>query len=69
MNSWEDPEFRAAVERTGRRKLILAGLWTEVCIAFPALDALAAGYGVYVVADAIGGVMREDFGRLRALKS
>src|SRR3982751_1629672 len=40
MNSWEDPAFRAAVERTGRRKLILAGLWTEVCVAFPALDAL-----------------------------
>lgn len=56
MNSWEDPDFRAAVERTGRRKLILAGLWTEVCVAFPALDALAAGYEVYVVADAIGGV-------------
>jgi nicotinamidase-related amidase len=56
MNSWEDPDFRSAVERTGRRKLILAGLWTEVCVAFPALDALAAGYEVYVVADAIGGV-------------
>lgn len=58
MNSWEDPEFRAAVERTGRRKLILAGLWTEVCVAFPALDALREGYEVYVVADAIGGVSR-----------
>jgi nicotinamidase-related amidase len=58
MNSWEDPDFRAAVERTGRRKLILAGLWTEVCVAFPALDALKAGYEVYVVADAIGGVSR-----------
>lgn len=56
MNSWEDPDFRAAVERTGRKKLILAGLWTEVCVAFPALDALKAGYEVYVVADAIGGV-------------
>jgi len=56
MNSWEDPDFRAAVERTGRRKLILAGLWTEVCVAFPALDALKAGYEVYVVVDAIGGV-------------
>lgn len=56
MNSWEDPDFRAAVERTGRKKLILAGLWTEVCVAFPALDALRAGYEVYVVADAIGGV-------------
>jgi nicotinamidase-related amidase len=58
MNSWEDPEFRAAVEATGRKKLILAGLWTEVCVAFPALDALRAGYEVYVVADAIGGVSK-----------
>jgi nicotinamidase-related amidase len=58
MNSWEDEEFRQAVERTGRRKLILAGLWTEVCVAFPALDALKAGYEVFVVADAIGGVSK-----------
>src|SRR2546421_5282740 len=58
MNSWEDPDFRAAVERTGRKKLIIAGLWTEVCVAFPTLDALRAGYQVYVVADAIGGVSR-----------
>jgi nicotinamidase-related amidase len=58
MNSWEDPDFRAAVQKTGRKKLILAGLWTEVCVAFPALDALREGYEVYVVADAIGGVSR-----------
>jgi nicotinamidase-related amidase len=58
MNSWEDAEFRAAIERTGRRKLILAGLWTEVCVAFPALDALRDGYEVYFVVDAIGGVSR-----------
>jgi nicotinamidase-related amidase len=58
MNPWEDADFRAAVERTGRKKLILAGLWTEVCVALPALDALRAGYQVYVVADAIGGVTR-----------
>lgn len=58
MNSWEDAEFRAAVERTGRKRLILAGLWTEVCVAFPALDAMRAGYQVYVVVDAIGGVSR-----------
>jgi len=58
MNSWEDPEFRAAVERSGRKKLIIAGLWTEVCVAFPTLDALRAGYEVYVVVDAIGGVTR-----------
>jgi len=58
MNSWEDPDFHAAVKRTGRKKLILAGLWTEVCVAFPALDALREGYEVYVVADAIGGVSK-----------
>jgi nicotinamidase-related amidase len=58
MNSWEDPDFRGAVERTGRKNLILAGLWTEVCVAFPAVDALAAGYRVFVVSDAIGGVSR-----------
>jgi nicotinamidase-related amidase len=58
MNSWEDPDFRAAVERAQRKKLILAGLWTEVCVAFPALDALRAGYDVYFVSDAIGGVSR-----------
>ena len=58
LNSWEDPDFRAAVERTGRKKLIIAGLWTEVCVAFPALDALSEGYEVFFVADAIGGVSR-----------
>lgn len=58
MNSWEDPDFRAEVERTGRKKLIIAGLWTEVCVAFPTLDALREGYEVYVVTDAIGGVSR-----------
>ena len=58
MNSWEDPEFVAAVEGTGRKKLVIAGLWTEVCVVFPTLDALRAGYQVYVVVDAIGGVSR-----------
>jgi nicotinamidase-related amidase len=58
MNSWEDPDFREAVVRTGRKKLVIAGLWTEVCVAFPALDALREGYEVYFVADAIGGVSR-----------
>lgn len=56
MSSWEDPEFRAAIERTGRKKLIIAGLWTEVCVAFPVLDALRAGYETYFVVDAIAGV-------------
>ena len=55
MNSWEDAKIVAAVEQTGRKKLVMAGLWTEVCIVFPALQALAAGYEVYVVEDACGG--------------
>ena len=56
MNSWEDAQFRAAIEETGRKKLIVAGLWSEICVAFPVIDALQAGYEVYVVVDAIGGV-------------
>lgn len=55
INSWEDVEFRQAVEATGRKKLVMAALWTEACLTFPALDALNAGYEVYVVVDAIGG--------------
>jgi nicotinamidase-related amidase len=55
INSWEDVEFRQAVEATGRKKLIMTALWTEACLAFPALDALKAGYEVYVVVDAVGG--------------
>ncbi len=55
INSWEDTEFKAAVKATGRKKLIMTALWTEACLAFPALDALAEGYEVYVVADAVGG--------------
>ena len=55
INSWEDVEFRKAVDATGRRKLIMAALWTEACLTFPALDALREGYEVYVLADAVGG--------------
>ncbi len=55
INSWEDVEFRKAVEATGRKKLIMTALWTEACLTFPALDALTEGYEVYVVADAVGG--------------
>ncbi|WP_287879287.1 hydrolase [Aquitalea sp.] len=58
INSWEDIEFRQAVEATGRKKLVMTALWTEACLTFPALDALAAGYEVYVVADAVGGTSR-----------
>jgi nicotinamidase-related amidase len=55
VNSWEDIEFVQAVHATGRRKLILCALWTEICMAFTALDALREGYEVYPVVDAIGG--------------
>ena len=55
MNAWEDPAFVDAVRETGRRKLILCALWTEICMSFPALDALREGYEVYTVTDAIAG--------------
>ena len=58
LNSWEDDDFRQAIEATGPKKIIFAGLWTEICVAFPVLDALQAGYEVYVVEDAIGGVSK-----------
>jgi nicotinamidase-related amidase len=59
LNSWEDIEFVDAVHATGRRKLILCALWTEICMAFTALDALREGYEVYPVVDAIGGTSPE----------
>ena len=58
-NSWEDIEFLQAVRATGRRKLIICALWTEICLAFTALDALREGYEVYPVVDAIGGTSLE----------
>ncbi len=59
INSWEDAEFLAAVRATGRRKLILCALWTEICMTFPALDAIRDGYEVYPVVDAVGGTSVE----------
>jgi nicotinamidase-related amidase len=59
INAWEDVDFRRAVEATGRKKLIMTALWTEVCLAFPALDALRAGYEVFPVVDAVGGTSPE----------
>ena len=54
-NAWEDANFLDAVRATSRRKLIICALWTEICMAFPALDAMREGYDVYPVVDAIGG--------------
>jgi nicotinamidase-related amidase len=59
INSWEDIEFVQAVQVTGRRKLVICALWTEVCMAFTALDALRDGYDVYPVVDAIAGTSPE----------
>ncbi|WP_061937297.1 hydrolase [Aureimonas sp. AU22] len=55
VNSWEDVGFQQAVKALGRPKLIMTALWTEVCLAFPALDAIQEGYEVYVPVDAVGG--------------
>jgi nicotinamidase-related amidase len=59
MNSWEDKNFLDAVKKTGRKKLVIAALWTEVCLMGPALGAIDDGYEVYIVTDASGGVSPE----------
>ncbi len=59
INAWEDVEFVRAVKATGRKKLIMAALWTEACLTFPALDALKEGYEVYPIVDAVGGTSME----------
>lgn len=59
INAWEDVEFVRAVKATGRRKLVMAALWTEACLTFPTLDALKEGFEVYPVVDAVGGTSVE----------
>src|SRR6516225_11619094 len=54
VNAWDNALFVKTVEQTGKRTLIMAGVWTNVCVMFPALDAKAAGFRVYVVIDASG---------------
>lgn len=54
-NAWEDENYLAAIKATGRKKIVMAALWTEVCLAYPALSAMKDGYDVYAVADASGG--------------
>ena len=58
VNCWEDEEFRNAIIATGRKKIVICALWTEVCCAFPTLDMLRDGYEVYPVIDAIGGISK-----------
>jgi nicotinamidase-related amidase len=59
LNSWEDSRVVEAVKKTGRRKLVFAALWTEICLAFPVIHALGEGYDVFAVTDASGGVSVE----------
>jgi nicotinamidase-related amidase len=60
VNTWEDKKVVDAVKATGRKQLIIAGLWTEVCVAMPVIQALGEGWDVTVVTDASGGVSVES---------
>jgi nicotinamidase-related amidase len=59
INTWEDPKVTDLVKKSGRKQLILAALYTEICLAMPAIQALAEGYDVFIVTDASGGVSLE----------
>jgi nicotinamidase-related amidase len=59
INAWEDQRVVEAVKKTGRRKVVFAALWTEMCLAMPAIQAMGDGYDVYAVTDASGGVSVE----------
>jgi nicotinamidase-related amidase len=59
MNTWEDANAYKAITTKGKKKIVFAGLWSEVCIVGPALSAIAEGYEVYVITDASGGVSNE----------
>lgn len=59
INTWEDARVVDWVKSTGRKKIVMAALWTEICLAMPAIQALGEGYEVYIVTDASGGVSLE----------
>jgi nicotinamidase-related amidase len=63
LNSWDDPRVLEWVKKTGKKKLVMAGLWTEVCLSLPVIDALADDYEVYIVTDASGGGSTEGHER------
>lgn len=54
MNAWDDAGFRKAIEATGKKNILLTGLWTEVCVAWPTIEMIGAGYNIYVVEDCCG---------------
>ncbi|RYE59072.1 MAG: hydrolase [Sphingobacteriales bacterium] len=59
INAWQDDRISGWVKKSGKKKIVIAGLWTEVCVAMPAIQALGEGYEVYVITDASGGVSTE----------
>lgn len=59
INTWQDPNVTNIVKKSGRKQLVLAALWTEICLAMPAIQALHEGYDVFIVTDASGGVSAE----------
>lgn len=59
INAWLNKDFRKAIETTRRKKIIVAGLWTEACVLFPALELLKKGYEVYIPTDACGDISKE----------
>lgn len=59
INAWVDGNFRKAIEATQRKKIVVAGLWTEACVLFPTLELLKAGYQVYIPTDACGDISSE----------
>jgi nicotinamidase-related amidase len=63
INTWEDPRVVSQVTQAGRQKLIMAGWWTEICLAMPTIQALGEGYDVFIVTDASGGVSAESHER------
>jgi nicotinamidase-related amidase len=71
INTWEDPRVVEAVKKTGRRQLIIAALWTDICLAMPVIQSLADGYDVFFVTDASGAVSREahDMAVLRMVQA
>src|SRR5258708_21693583 len=71
MNAWLDEKFRKAIAATGRKKFVIAGLWTEVCVLFPTLEMLKEGFEIYIAADACGDLSLEAHDRAmqRALQA
>ena len=59
MNSWDSDEFRKAIKATGRKNILLTGLWTEVCVTWPAIEMIGDGYNIYVVEDCCGATSKD----------